>query len=98
MLLRINLGPSRLEIAEKAGRKRAARARPAPNARQADVAPRQRPLRLIRSWAARRPRLIWGWAAPGQAELGRSGLIGALFNSRSPLRRGERGLPDWHLR
>ena len=98
MLLRINLGPSRLEIAEKVGRKRAARVGPAPNARQADVAPRQRPLRLIRSWAARRPRLVWGWAAPGQAELGRSRLIWALFNTKSPLRRGERGLPAGHLR
>ena len=37
MLLRINLGPSQFEIAEKAGRKRAALAGPAPNARQADV-------------------------------------------------------------
>ena len=60
------------------------RAGPPPNPRQAGVAPPQR-----------RPWLIGGWTALWRAELGRSGLILALLDSRSPLRQGERGPPAW---
>ena len=60
---------------------------PPPNPRQAGVAPRQR-----------RPWLIGGWTAPWQVELGRSGLILALLDSRLSLRQGKRGPPRRDLR
>ena len=60
---------------------------PPPNPRQAGVAPRQR-----------RPWLIGGWTAPWQVELGRSGLILALLDSRLPLRQGKREPPRGDLR
>ena len=63
------------------------RAGPPPNPRQAGVAPHQR-------W----PWLIGGWTAPWRVELGRSGLILALLDSRLPLRQGERGPPPGGLR
>ena len=52
----------------------------AQNPSQGGVAPRQR-----------QPGLMRCRTAPGRAELGRSGLTRSLFDSRLPLRRGERG-------